>query len=320
MNPPQDDRAVDPELLAKLVLECRQFRTRLIEVGPQVPRRKDAPFLFRQLEEETEFLEEALQGLGLGPTERAKRPAHKDGPGFFARLFGRAKDSHREALDMLGGLDLQGRAWTIPVSEVIGFLSTSGKTGILSVHATTENFLIELHKGRLVHAKSDQTPEGMRLGEILCRAGALQASEVGSFIEEAREEDLPLGAYLLKAEHLTEKGLHDALAVQVQSMFHRLFTAENAIYRFREGARIEQVQDLGLNITQLLLESARFHDEAGFQTEDAIESLVDTALVELEAQAAEAEEHGSEGAERDQDAADADEPAAEDGGEERPAA
>ena len=68
-------------------------------------------------------------------------------------------------------------------------------------------------------------------------------------------------------------------------MFNRLFTAENAIYRFREGARMDQVHDLGLNITQLLLESARFHDEKSFHAEDVIESVVGTALVELGAQA-----------------------------------
>src|SRR5206468_7926676 len=49
--------------------------------------------------------------------------------------------------------------------------------------------------------------------------------------------------------------------VQVQQLFHRLMDAENALYRFQEGAQLLRSYGLEVNITQLLLESARKKDE-----------------------------------------------------------
>jgi hypothetical protein len=52
-----------------------------------------------------------------------------------------------------------------------------------------------------------------------------------------------------------------ALSIQVQQLFHRLMDAENALYRFQEGAQLLRSQGLEVNITHLLLESARKKDE-----------------------------------------------------------
>jgi hypothetical protein len=78
-----------------------------------------------------------------------------------------------------------------------------------------------------------------------------------------------LGSYLVRSGRLRHEDLQRALAIQVQQLFHRLMDAENALYRFQEGAQLLRSYGLEVNITQLLLESARRKDEERQRAERA---------------------------------------------------
>ena len=112
-----------------------------------------------------------------------------------------------------------------------------------------------------MHATSNGTPREFRLGEILLREGMLERDELETKLAGARSADDFLGSYLVKSGRLTSQELQRALAIQVQELFHRLMDAENAIYRFQEGVQMLRTEGLEVNITQLLLESARKKDE-----------------------------------------------------------
>ena len=58
-----------------------------------------------------------------------------------------------------------------------------------------------------------------------------------------------------------EEALAEALQVQVQRIFHRLFDVRGCQFAFREGLRGEPSERVRYNITRLLLETARHRDE-----------------------------------------------------------
>ena len=163
---------------------------------------------------------------------------------------------------------LQGTSWTIPLTELVGFLAYGRKTGVLWVDSPEENFLLGLEDGRLMHATSDRTPEGLRVGEILVGQGFLTRTQLERFLAQRAEGEEELaGESLLTAGMINADELHGALVHQVQQLFLRLIDTKSAIFRFREGMRVQLAYQVDLNIPKLLLESARVHDE--LSTEDS---------------------------------------------------
>jgi hypothetical protein len=247
----------DPTQLARLIVRCRELHGFVEQVQPNLPSRAESPFLHGQLEDVIRLLRESLKRFDEGAPEESGRGSRRDG--LFGRLLGRNRATGKGERRRV---DLQGNSWTVPVSELVGFLSNSGKTGILSVHTNRESYMIEMRDGDLVRAKSDHTPDGHRLGELLVAAGALDEDEVPVLVEEARSKSKHLGSHLLDAARVTKGALREALGLQVQALFYRLMSTENAVYEFQEGAALSDAQDLDLNVMQLLLEGARLHDES----------------------------------------------------------
>ena len=132
MGPPESENQLsDPEALARVVLQCREFHAHLMGLDVSMPRREETPFLYRQLDEVADMLRTTLRKLG-GDVPIMMQDVRA--PGFFARLkqsFTRIR-SGRMTFDDGQQVDLQGNAWTIPTPEVIGFLANSHKTGVLS--------------------------------------------------------------------------------------------------------------------------------------------------------------------------------------------
>ena len=121
--------------------------------------------------------------------------------------------------------------------------------------------MIELRDGGLVRATSDRTPVELRLGELLVQLGSLESEEIEELVRDAKQAGMSLGGYLIRSGRVREDEIEAALLVQVQGLFHRLMSTENAVYRFREGVDLGDAQALDLNVTTLLLEGARRHDE-----------------------------------------------------------
>lgn len=285
-SPQSEETPIDPEALARVVLQCREFHAHLKGLEGTLPAREETPFLYRQLDEVADMLHETLRTLG-GDVPILMQDVRA--PGFFNRLkksFTRLTGGKMKIDD--GVVDLQGNAWTIPTPEVIGFLANSHKTGVLWVHTYRENFMIEIRNGCLVNATSDRTPDGMRLGEIFVEMEIFDDDAVQRHVELAAESGQPLGSYLLSAEVIDEHELRQALSTQVQSLFHRLMQAENALYRFQEGMEVTSAKDLDLNVTSLLLESARVLDEESWM------NLEDVLTEEDEDEGADGEEEDAE--------------------------
>ncbi len=249
-----DASSTSPEALARVILRCRELTSLLDKALPLLPARAETPFLYGQLDDVLKRLQSSLRPLAAEELAQVEK-----GGGFLRRLAGKKpRESPRKSE---ARYDLEGNSWTIPVTELVGFLSHSGKSGLLWVTSSSETFVLEFARGSLVHATSNAQPVAFRLGEILLEQKMIEPTELIRLVEAAKSADDMLGSYLVRSGRLRHEDLQRALAIQVQQLFHRLMDAENALYRFQEGAQLLRSYGLEVNITHLLLESARKKDE-----------------------------------------------------------
>lgn len=251
--------STDSKDIAQLVLECRRLREHIRSALASRKPHSESSFLRAQLNSEVEGLSAALARLSIA-ANKGKKPQK---PGFLKSLFQVEEVKTKEV-----SYGLEGTSASVPLTEMIGFLSSSGRSGVLWVYAPDEAFMIEFAQGEMTRALSDKTPKGLRLGEILVDQGVLKEREVKKLVSEASEAGTYFGSHLMENSCVTEDQLRSAFAVQVQSLFHRMNSAKDAIYRFQEDVDLSDAQDLNLSVTGLLLECARMEDEARRTSQD----------------------------------------------------
>jgi hypothetical protein len=156
---------------------------------------------------------------------------------------------------------LRGHTQAISIPEVLGFVASLRKSGVLRVKTPDEAFLIQLDQGEVIYAVGDNPPEGEQLGELLISRGQLCIADLEEVLADGVGEGAMLGSALVAAGKVGAEALRAALQHQVQSIFHRVFGADDAVYQFDEGVAMRVPADIRLNVTKLLLESARTSDE-----------------------------------------------------------
>lgn len=274
------------EDLARAVVRCRELASFLESVAGKLPERSQAPFLHSQLDETLRRLQASLRPFLDEGSPAAEKPV-----GFLRRLTQKRSGERRARNEVR--YDLEGNSLSIPVTEVVGFLSQSGKSGLLWVTTPGETFVLEFARGSLVHATSNAPPAALRLGEILLRERLLAPEELTELIQKAKAADELLGSFLVHSGRLAHADLQRAMTIQVQQLFHRLMDAENSLFRFQEGAKLIRSHGLEVNITQLLLESARCKDEERQRRERAEGESGEPALTVLDlGEAADQEDPG----------------------------
>lgn len=157
---------------------------------------------------------------------------------------------------------LRGEGQLLPIPEVLGVVSSLHKTGMLWVESATENFLVQISDGTVVFVQGDCPPPGGRIGEILIDRGYTSSDQIEGVLTHTDRRSTLFGKALLGAGAITPEHLEEALTFQAQQIFHRLFLAEDARFEFLTGMSKLLSEDIHLNVTGLLLESARVADES----------------------------------------------------------
>jgi len=171
-------------------------------------------------------------------------------------------------------LALFGQGTVLPIPELIGFLGTVGKTGILRIITAKETYVLEFLRGDIVHGEATSAPEGHRLGDLLVAQGVIDRATL-----EGAHENGPswrLGQTLLKKKLIEKVHLTTALQTQIQWLFNRLFRDEAKSFTFWTGPPLCAEDGVRLNTTSLLLEGARYSDEA----DDGLRTVADSVLDE----------------------------------------
>ncbi len=247
-------------MLRKCSEVCASAETLVAKMDP-----KRHAFLTENLADAVQHLDLILRVLD---DEESGKPKNEGRKALLKRFFQRGGDetqegeaSDFEAPDFnVSRQGLQGNSWSVPMTELLNFLAFGRKTGVLWVDSPNENYLLGIADGMLLHGSSDNSPEGLRIGEVLVGFGFLTRRQLDRFISNT-EGGATTGEALLKSGMITVDELRHALVYQVQQLFIRLATQQNAIFRFREGFEVPQAYQVRMDINQLLLSTAQIRDE-----------------------------------------------------------
>ncbi|MFT5464736.1 MAG: hypothetical protein ACI8QS_003641 [Planctomycetota bacterium] len=256
--------------LARFVAEAKALADRLDDIGVRIPEASAAPFLHRQLERALKHLHNSIRSQlpEISGRINVDLEVESVGKGLLGRVrntFKRRRGADR--VDVRKDIDdsfedgLQGNTWTVPIPDLLGFLATGRKSGVLWVHDAGETYILQLKEGTLVHATSDGNPEGLRLGEVLVKLGKITDEGLREFIEAQGVDAGFLGNELVEQGLIDESDLSDALGYQIQEMFRRLLASDRSLFRFQQDSCLITREDVQLNVQGLLLEVMRQADE-----------------------------------------------------------
>lgn len=155
---------------------------------------------------------------------------------------------------------LLGHSSVLAVPEVLGLLATLQKSGTVQVWNEHAAFRIEMKRGSVVSAQTTSADPDLRLGTILVEVGAIDAAALQDFVDHEIPRGKRMGDALVDAGKIDRATLSRAVAQQAQKVFHAAYDLRGSWYRFDPDCRDEE-HDRGMSMTQLLLESARRHDE-----------------------------------------------------------
>jgi hypothetical protein len=155
---------------------------------------------------------------------------------------------------------LQGSGRAESFQDLLCFLATARKSGVLSVETERERFLLQLQEGAVVYATGDAPPSGEGLKELLTARGVHSAELLGRLPERESEADW-VDPNLVGTSWISRDSLAGAVQEQTRFSFFRLCSAQNTRFRFHEGAEIQNVVPVKQSAMELLLEYSRSVDE-----------------------------------------------------------
>jgi Domain of unknown function (DUF4388) len=155
---------------------------------------------------------------------------------------------------------LTGVTKKMPIASILEFLSVNRQSGTLYLTNLQETFSLEILEGDVVHASSDLSTQEQLLGSILVARDKIGTEQLEDFYRRFT----PHASADNSADHeelVSREDLKLALEAQVQELFNRLYAADDCSFHFYEGETSGVEQRIRMNVTRLLLESARTQDE-----------------------------------------------------------
>ncbi|MFQ5877737.1 MAG: DUF4388 domain-containing protein [Acidobacteriota bacterium] len=155
----------------------------------------------------------------------------------------------------------RGRLKALSIADILAFLRTLNRRGLLTATAGGASVDLYLRDGRVVHAAS--TRESDRLSEVLLRWGLIARAQHAEAMRRAASGER-LGTALLSSGALTPRGLMEARRRHVRQIALSLFEWDDGEFTFIES---EEPPDDGitvdLDILDLVVDGIRSVRDAG---------------------------------------------------------
>ena len=181
---------------------------------------------------------------------------------------------------------LEGNLGRFEVPDLLSFLKTGGRTGVLVFERSDRENKVFLREGRPVFATSSS--EDLRFGAMLVRLGKVKAEVLDRAI--ARKKGERIGQVLLSERILTEDQLAAFLKVQVSEVIFDCFGWTEGRFAFYDGVPPPAtVVTLDMDPLNLVVEGVRRQDDparaaAAFPDRDRpVEALVNPERVKVSA-------------------------------------
>ncbi len=156
---------------------------------------------------------------------------------------------------------LRGRLSAVSFPQLLAFLQSSKRTGVLSLVNAGVRKSVFFKEGRVVFAGSSLTQD--RLGEVLLRGGKISADEYLRLSNRIRGGQR-LGKALVESRVLSPKDLWWAIEQQIREIAWSLFTWEDGFFQFDEDDRPTREKiTVDLEVEALIIEGIRQVDSGG---------------------------------------------------------
>ncbi len=164
-------------------------------------------------------------------------------------------------------MSFKGDLSTIGLAEVFQMISMSQKQGTLVVQDTDSRKCIFFGETG-VKLLSTGKRRGLRLGDLLIRAGKVSEEALASALERSRVERRLLGEVLVEGGLVSAEDIDELVRSQIEEEIYDLFVWKRAAFEFVEGPPAEAFKDpegpvtqLSFDVNSLLLEAVRRADE-----------------------------------------------------------
>lgn len=155
---------------------------------------------------------------------------------------------------------LSGSLAAFKLPEVLTFLSSTRKSGTLTLANGERESYLFFDQGSLIYAGSNQ--EQFRLGFILLRKKKITREQRDAIDALMQREGGRFGQLAVAQGLLTEAQLRDFLKVQVSEIVYDCFVWDGGTFRFAEENRLpSHAVTISIDLTNLIMEGARRIDE-----------------------------------------------------------
>jgi len=169
---------------------------------------------------------------------------------------------------------LQGDLSVFRLPEVLTFLSTSRRSGTLTLANDEKEASLFFDDGALVFAGSNQ--EQFRLGSILLRKKKISPEQRDRIDALMMRDGGRFGQFAVQESVLTEQQLRDFLKVQVSEIVYDIFVWNAGTFSFtRETILPQHAVTISIDIGNLIMEGARRIEE----WEQCVKLLPDQSIV-----------------------------------------
>jgi CheY-like chemotaxis protein len=177
-------------------------------------------------------------------------------------------------------MSLVGNLEDLPLADILQIVSLSKRTGILTIE-TEEGKNIIVFKNGLIISAACPSPKIKNLGQVLLERQLVTSSRLQELLDlqKARGNE-PLGLIILQSGIIDRTELQQIIQNQIKATIYHLMSMSEGKFSFDLSEVIpfddirynpmETMLERGLNPQQLLLDSARIHDEE--QRDESLEN------------------------------------------------
>jgi uncharacterized protein DUF4388/FHA domain-containing protein len=174
----------------------------------------------------------------------------------------------------MNGLSLQGNLDSFKLPDVLAFLNSTRKTGMLTLMLAEKEAYVFFRRGSVIYAASNQ--ESLRLGPILVRKKKLNRDQAGEIDDLMLRSGGRFGDIALQKGIVSEAQLDDFLKIQVSEVIYDAFVWKGGDFAFYDGIDLPQhAVTISIDLSNLIMEGARRISE----WEECLRLLPDSSVV-----------------------------------------
>jgi pSer/pThr/pTyr-binding forkhead associated (FHA) protein len=160
----------------------------------------------------------------------------------------------------MGPVSLQGSLESFKLPEVLSFLDSTHRTGMLTLTTADRETYVFFRAGAVVYAASNH--EAFRLGPILIRKKKLTREKAAEIDDLMLRSGGGWGELALQNGVMNQSDLEDYLKVQVSEVIYDAFVWKSGEFSFYDGIDLPpNAVTISIDLSNLIMEGARRIDE-----------------------------------------------------------